>query len=466
MNKSKFTLIGAQVRREIKEFSKLALPLVGGQLSQAAIGFVDTLMMGRMGLETLAAGGLASLTFSVFLYTAAGVVMGISPIVATAHSAGNKSQIENVVRQGCVLVIGLAIPISFCIANFGLVMSNLGQVETTVVLGSTYLKIMAWGFLPALGFSLFRTVVSAMSHPRIVMSIAIGGTIINTIGDYALGFGKFGFPQMGIAGLAIASVTAIWAMFLALIAYILTQKELKTYSFFGNLHQFDLQILNSLVRVGIPIGIATALEIGLFTIVTYLMGKLGIQTLAAHQIILQTIAITFMVPLGMSHAATIRVGQEIGKQNILGAARAGYVSTSIGLGFMIVLTIILLVFPQQIIGIFIDTDNPQNANVIRLATGLMQIAAISQILDGPQKILMGALYGLQDTRIPMLLSLFAFWGIGLSSGYWLGFHTDLGGNGLWIGQSIGLAISAAIFSWRFHHLVSKLRSTNGDYTVM
>jgi multidrug resistance protein, MATE family len=459
MNKSKSTLIGSPIRREIKEFFKLALPLAGVQLSQAAIGFVDTLMMGRMGLETLAAGGLASLTFSVFLYTAAGVVMGISPIVATAYSAQDKLQVERVVRQGCLLALGLTIPISFCIANFDLVMSNLGQAKTTVVLGSKYLSIMAWGFFPALGFSLFRTVISAMSHTKVVLSIAIGGTVINTIGDYALGFGKLGCPRLGIAGLAIASVAAMWAMFLALIAYILTQKELKNYKFFRNLHQFDLQILNSLIQVGVPIGVATALEIGLFTIVTYLMGILGTEMLAAHQIILQTIAITFMLPLAMSYAATIRVGQELGKQNILGAARAGYVSATIGLGLMIVLTIILLVFPDQIIGTFIDLENPQNENVIRLAKGLMQIAAISQILDGPQKILMGALYGLQDTRIPMLLSLFAFWGIGLSSGYWLGFHTDLGGNGLWIGQSIGLAISAGIFSWRFHHLVSKLRSS-------
>ncbi len=458
MNKSKFTLIGLPIRREIKEFFKLALPLAGVQLSQAAIGFVDTLMMGRIGVETLAAGGLASLTFSVFLYTAAGVVMGISPIVATAYSAQNKLQIERVVRQGCVLVIGLTIPISIFIANFDLLMSNLGQAKTTVMLGGTYLRIMAWGFLPALGFSLFRTVVSAMSQTRIVMLIAIGGTVINTIGNYALGFGKLGLPRMGIAGLAIASVAAMWAMFLGLIAYIMTQKELKTYNFFSNLHHFDFQVLNSLIRVGVPIGIATALEIGLFTIVTYLMGVLGTEMLAAHQIILQTIAITFMMPLAMSYAATIRVGQEIGNKNILGAARAGYVSTAIGLGLMIIITIILLVFPQQIIGTFIDIDNPQNTNVIRLATGLMQIAAISQILDGPQKILMGALYGLQDTRIPMLLSLLAFWGIGLSSGYWLGFYTDLGGNGLWIGQSIGLAISAVVFSWRFHHLVSKLRS--------
>jgi multidrug resistance protein, MATE family len=443
------------VYQEICDFLTLAIPLAGVQLSQAAIGFVDTLMMGRIGLETLAAGGLAALTFSVFLYTSSGILMGVSPIVATAYSAGDKQQIERVVQQGCVLVLGLALPISLGIANFEILMRQLGQAETTVVLGNTYLDIMAWGFFPALGFALLRSVVAAMSHTRIIMAIAIGGTIVNIIGDYVLGFGKFGFPQLGIAGLALASILAMWAMFLALVSYMLTHKELKTYRFFRQIYRIDRQILTALIRVGVPIGIATGLEIGLFTIVTYLMGLLGTEVLAAHQVILQTIAITFMVPLAMSYAATIRVGQEIGQNNRVGAIRAGYVGAAIGFIFMLFMAAILLIFTQQIIGIFINLRDSRNLNVIPLATGMMTIAAISQILDGPQKIIMGALYGLQDTRIPMFLSFLAFWGIGLSIGYWLGFHTSLGGSGLWIGQSIGIAISAVMFFWRFNRIVAQ-----------
>jgi multidrug resistance protein, MATE family len=460
MNNSRFIVTRSLLFSEVTAFLKLALPLVGAQLSQAAIGFVDTLMMGRIGLETLAAGGLAALTFSVFLYTSSGVLMGVSPIVATAYGAGNKHEIERVVQQGCLLVIGITIPISFCIANFDVLLRHLGQAEMTVILGNTYLDIMVWGFFPALGFALLRSVVSAMSHTRIIMSIAIGGTIINITGDYVLGFGKFGFPQLGIAGLALASILAMWAMFMALVIYILTQKELKTYQFFRQIYRIDRQIVTSLIRVGVPIGIATALEIGLFTIVTYLMGLLGTEVLAAHQVVLQTVAITFMVPLAMSYAATIRVGREIGQSGLVGATRAGYIGAAIGLGFMLIMAAILLLFPRQIIGIFIDISDPRNANVVNLATGIMTIAAISQILDGPQKIIMGALYGLQDTRIPMILSFVAFWGIGLASGYWLGFHTSLGGNGLWIGQSIGIAISAVMFFWRFHHLVRVKRSLN------
>jgi multidrug resistance protein, MATE family len=453
MSKSRSTLTRSPIYSEVIEFLKLAIPLIGVQLAQAATGFVDTLMMGRMGLETLAAGGLAALTFGVFVHTATGIIMGVSPIVAAAYGAGQKYQIERVVQQGCLLVIGLSIPISMGIYNFDVVMRYLGQAETTVVLGNTYLDVMAWGFFPALGFALLRSVVSAMSQTRIIMSIAICGTIIDCIGNYALGFGKFGFPRLGITGLAISSVVAIWIMFLALVVYMLTQSELKHYQFFRQIYRFDRQILAQLIKVGVPIGVSTALEIGLFAIVTYLMGVLGTEVLAAHQIVLQTIAITFMVPLAMSYAATIRVGQEMGQNNLSGAIRAGYVGAAIGLGFMIIVTVIMLLIPQQIIGIFIDLSDPRNAKVVTLATGLMTIAALSQILDGPQKIIIGALYGLQDTRVPMLLSLFAFWGVGLASGYWLGFHTSLGGNGLWIGQSIGIAISAVIFFWRFNHLV-------------
>ncbi|MCY7369147.1 MAG: MATE family efflux transporter [Chamaesiphon sp.] len=453
MNSHKSRSIPLPIYREATEFLKLAIPLIGVQLSQAVIGFVDTLMMGRMGLETLAAGGLAALTFGVFVHAATGITMSVSPILATAYGAGDKLQIERVVQQGCLLVIGLSIPISLCIYNFDLVMRYLGQAETTVVLGNTYLDVMAWGFFPALGFALLRSVVSAMSQTRIVVAIAIGGTIINSVGDYALGFGKFGCPRLGIAGFALASVLAMWAMFATLISYMLTQPELKHYQFFRHIYRVDRQILSKLIKIGLPIGGATALEISLFAIVTYLMGALGTEVLAAHQVVLQTISITFMVPLAMSYAATIRVGQEVGQNNRIGITRAGYVGAGIGLVFMILVMIMMLVFPQQIIGIFIDISDPRNTKVVTLATGLMIIAAISQIVDGPQKIILGALYGLQDTRIPMLLSLLAFWGVGLTSGYWLGFYTPLGGNGLWIGQSIGIAISAVIFFWRFHHLV-------------
>ncbi|KAM3100703.1 MATE family efflux transporter [Phormidesmis sp. 146-35] len=446
-------LVRSPLQTEVQAFLRLAIPLASAQVAQSATGFVDTLMMGRLGQETLAAGGLASMTFLVLLNTAAGVILGASPLIAQAYGAGEKTRVEQVTRQGVWLLLGLTVPIVLLIAHLDSIMRHLGQAETTVVLSNTYLDIMLWGFFPALGFALLRSVVSAMSHARPIMAIVITGTLLNITGNYLLGFGHFGFPRLGIAGLALSSVFSLWVMFLALVGYIFQDPELKTYRFFANLHHIKPRILRELVRVGLPIGVASALELGLFTIVTYLMGILGTEVLAAHQIVFQTIAVVFMVPLGMSFATTVRVGWWVGQQDLEGARRAGYVSMGIGLGFLIPMAIVLLVLSRPLIGLYLDVQDPQNAIVVSLATSMLRVAAVAQILDGLQKTTMGALYGLQDTRVPMLLSFPAFWGVGLTTGYLLGFHTSLGGTGLWIGQSIGIAIAALVFVWRFRSLV-------------
>jgi MATE family multidrug resistance protein len=454
------TVIVAQskIRTEIREYLRLAIPLAIAQVTQSATGFADSVMMGRLGQETLAAGGLAALTFGAVLITASGFVMGVTPLVAEAYGANRPNQIALIARQGLWLSLILTIPMMLLIGKMDTIMSQVGQAATTVTLANTYLDIMLWGFFPALAFSVLRGVVAALQEARPVMAIVIAGTLFNIAGNYVLGFGKLGFPQMGIAGLAVASVLSLWGMFLALVAYILRHKKLRKSRFFQYLHQIKPRTSGDLIRIGLPIGISSALEIGLFTVVTYLMGILGTDVLAAHQIVFQTIAVIFMIPLGMSFATTARVGQWFGQQNLQGATRAGYVSMFVGMGFMTLMTMALLMFPQQVIGLYLDIDNPANANVVALAKPMLTVAAISQILDSLQKTTQGALYGLQDTRIPMLLSLSAFWGVGLTSGFLLGFPLGLGGTGLWIGQSIGIAIAAIVFVWRLRKLLVNLRN--------
>jgi MATE family multidrug resistance protein len=442
----------SNVRTEIREFLRLAIPLASAQVAQLATGFVDTVIMGHLGRETLAAGALAAMTFFALVVTASGVVMGASPLVAEAYGAGQKTRVEQVARQGFWLSLFLAIPMMFLIGHIDVFMRQLGQAATTVTLANVYLDIMLWGFFPALGFAMLRGVVSALSHARPVMVIVIAGTLFNVVGNYVLGFGKFGFPRMELAGLALASVLTLWGMFLALAVYILKHKQLRTYHLFQNLYRLKPRILWELVRIGVPIGVFSALEIGLFTVVTYLMGIMGTDVLAAHQIVFQTINLIFMVPLGMSYATAARVGQWRGQKNLEGVRRAGYVSISIGAGFMALMTIVLLLFPQQVIGLYIDIRNPENATVLALGIPMLTAAAVAQIFDGMQKTAYGALQGLQDTRIPMLLSFLTYWCIGLTSGYLLGFHLGLGGTGLWLGQSIGVAIASGVFTWRFRSL--------------
>ncbi len=446
-------LIRSKLRTEIRECLILSVPLASAQVSQAATGFVDTVMMGWLGREVLAAGGLASSTFTALLITVTGVVLAVSPLVAEAYGAGQKHRVEQVTRQSLWLSVILGLPVIILLLNIDGLMRRFGQEAQTVALAKPYLDALLWGYFPALGFAVLKTVVSSLSQPRIVIVVVIFGTLFNAIGNYILGFGKLGLPAMGLAGIGWASTMTQWGMFLVLIIYMLRHPFLKTYQFFQDWYRLEGRVIWELLYIGLPIGVSFAMEVGLFTVTTYLMGILGTDVLAAHQIVFQTIILIFMVPFGMSFATTIRVGQWIGRGDRDNASLAGYVSMGLAAGFMIVMAIVLLVFSQQVIGLYLDIGKPENANVRAIATMMLSIAALSQILDGVQTTAAGALRGLKDTRIPMLLSILAFWCVGLGSGYVLGFRFGLGGIGLWLGLCFGVATSAVVFAWRFQRLV-------------
>jgi MATE family multidrug resistance protein len=446
--------LNSPLRIETKKFLQLAIPLASAQVAQSLTGFFDTIMMGRLGAETLAAGGLASLTFFALLNTIAGVVMGLSPLVAEADGAGDRYRIEQLVRQGFWLVLFLSIPTTIAIANFDSIMLRLGQAPTIVTGANTYLDIMLWGFFPALGFAMLRGFVSGLSHARPIMTIVIVGTLFNIIGNYVLGFGKFGFPRLELAGLALSSTVTLWGMFFALLVYSLKHPQLRKYRIIEQLHRLKPHILLELIKIGFPIGVFLALEIGLFVIVTYFMGALGTKVLAAHQIVFQTILVIFMIPLGMSYAATVRVGQWLGQKNLEGIKRSGYLSIGIGLVFAITVTIAMLLFPQAIVSLYIDIDDPANGEILALALPMLTIATVSQIPDVVQKITYGVLQGMQDTRVPILLSIPSFWGVGLTTGYILGFPLGWGGTGLWLGHFGGMAIAASLFLVRFYQQIN------------
>ncbi|MBD2102533.1 MATE family efflux transporter [Leptolyngbya sp. FACHB-261] len=443
------------IRAEIKAFLKLAIPLVAAQVAQSATGFVDTVMMGHLGWKVLAAGGLASFTFQVFLNVLSGVVMGVSPLIAEAYGVGRKSRIEQVTQQGLWLTVGLAISTMWVLAHIDVLMLQLGQAPETVTLASSYLNVVLWGLFPAVGFAMLRGVVSGLSQARPIMVIVIGGTLFNIVGNYVLGYGNFGFPRMELAGLALASALSWWGMFLVLVVYLLKHPQVRIYNLFQKWHQPRLRLLSELVTIGTPIGVSIAFEYGLVLVMTYLMGILGTDVLAAHQIALQTGIIVFMIPLGMSFAATARVGQWFGQQKLERTRWAGYVSIGVAIGVTTLVAIALLTFRQQVIGLYVDVSNPENAELLKLAIPMLIVVAIGHIFDGLQKTALGALYGLQDTRTPMLLGILAFLGVGLVSGYVLSFYVGLGGVGLWMGYYLGSAMAAIVYVWRFGNLISR-----------
>jgi multidrug resistance protein, MATE family len=437
---------------EVRAFLALAVPLAGAQLAQAAVGFVDTLMMGRLGANILAAGGLAAISFQLLLAVVSGFVMAVGPLVAQAFGSGQKNLIEDVARQGVWLSLALSLPMMAVLSQLDGVLRILGQPDAIASLTAPYFQLILWGAFPALCFAMLRGYASALAQAHVVIVIVLVGTAFNIAGNYALGFGRWGFPAMGLGGLGLASGLSYWLMFGLFLLYALKHPQLQEYRFWRGWHRLRLPLIGRMVRMGGEIAITIALEFSLFAVVTFLMGILGPEMLAAHQTVYQTIYLIFTVPLGMSYAATARVGVGFGQQDLGAARRAGYVAMAIAAGFMLLATVALLVFRQSVIGLYLDLRDPANDSVVALALPMLLVASLVQVVDGMQRVSTGALYGLQDTRRPMVLSGLAFWGVGLTIGYCLGFPLGLGGVGLWIGQSAGVTTACLIFVSRFHRL--------------
>lgn len=450
----------SEVIAEAGAFYQLAIPLATATVAQYAVGFVDTIMMGHLNTASLAAGGLASTTFQMLLTIVTGFVMSVGVLAAEAYGAQKTERIAGLARQGLWLSLLIALPFTVLLWQMTPVLKMLGQPDQVASLAQPYFRGISVGVLPALGFAMLRGYVSAFSLANVVTVIVVIGTAFNVGCNYVLGFGKWGFPRMELAGFAIGSGLSFWLMFGLFMAYILRHPQLQQYRFWQGWHQVNVKILRRLLAIGLPIAVTFFLELGMFLAISYMAGSLGTEVLAAHQIAFQMMAIIFMVPIGMAQAVTTRVGLWYGQDSDFvdgvrkraGMRRAGFVAIAAVISFLLVSAIALILCRPVLIGLFIDLKDPQNASVIALAMSLLLISAIAQVIDGVQRVTMSALYGLQDTRVPMLLSAIAFWGIGIPAGYALCFLAGWGAPGLWIGQYVGVAIAAVIFVWRFNRL--------------
>jgi multidrug resistance protein, MATE family len=441
---------------ELKACLNLSVPLVAAQLTESATAFVDTVMMGWLGGEALAAGGLGAITFCYLLWVSSSILSAVSPLVAFAEGAGLMGKVRQIVQQGLWVAAIIGLPIALLLWNSKELLLALGQDVETVSLTQTYLQAIAWGFLPALGFSVLKNFVCAVSDPRPVMLVVVFGTILNAVGNYVLMFGKFGLPALGLAGIGWASTFSLWSMFLALSLYIIYRQSFAIYRI-GHSFQFNFPVVKEILQVGLPIGGLMAVEAGIYAVITLLAGQLGTTALAAHQVVYQTASVlSAQVAYGISIATTIRVGQFMGQNSPLQARRAGYVGIALAGFCMSSFSLAFWLFPHQIISLYLEGNEPANFEVVTLIHHLLGVAAIFQVIDGCQIAAAGALRGLQDTRIPMIVGTVAYWGISLPVAYFLGMQLKLGVIGLWWGAAVGLAIAAVLLTWRFSKLASNL----------
>src|SRR4051795_9784115 len=437
-------------RDEFRATITLAWPLILANLTQQLIQATDILLMGRLGATQLAAATLAlNLTFT-FNLLLLGILIASSPMMATALGRRFNAvrDVRRTFRAGLWLLVFALPPYWLLLWHVGSFMRAFGESEILANQGQTFLRAYMWCTAPWLLFHLLRNFLSALERPRVILWLSLLGIGLNALLSWALIFGHFGLPALGLVGGGLGS-TLTWLMMCgALIGVTQVDRRFRRFHLFGHWWRFDRQRTMAMVRLGLPIGVTMALEMGVFALAAYFMGWISAPAVAAHAVALQLAALTFMVPLGLGQAATVRVGLALGRRDEAGIARAGWTSWVIGVGFMGAMALVMWSIPRQLITLFLK-DIPANAVVISLAVGFLRVAAAFQLVDGAQVIGAGMLRGLHDTRWPLIFALVGYWGVGLGIGAWLAFGQDWKGLGIWVGLASGLAAVAALMLARW-----------------
>jgi len=437
-------------REELRATLGLAWPLILANLTQQAIQATDVLLMGRLGASQLAAATLAlNLTFT-FNLLMLGLVIASSPMMATALGQRFNAvrDVRRTFRAGLWLIAAMLPPYWLALWHVGDIMRLFGESEDLARQGQTFLRAYMWCTAPWLLFQLLRNFVSALERPRIVLWLSLGGIGLNALLSWSLIFGHWGLPALGLVGGGLGSTLTWLIMCGAIIAVVLTERQFRRFHLLGHWWRFDGQRTMAMIRLGWPIGVTMALEMGVFALAAYFMGWIGAPAVAAHAVALQLAALTFMVPLGLGQAATVRVGLALGRRDEAGIERAGWTAWVIGVGFMGAMALVMWSIPRELVTLFLN-DVPANSVVIALAVSFLRVAAAFQLVDGAQVIGAGMLRGLHDTRWPLLFALIGYWIVGLGIGAWLAFARDWKGVGIWVGLASGLAAVAALMLARW-----------------
>lgn len=432
------------LKKEAQATLTLGLPVIAAQLLQMSMNFVDTVMAGNLSAEALAAVAVGGAVFFPFIMLAAGIMMAITPIIAQLVGARNFKEIGVNARQGLWLSQLLALPVFLIIRNLGIVMELLNVTPVIIPVAQGYLDAISWGVFPLCAYMALRFFNEGMSVTRPSMYFALLGVLVNIPANYILMYGKLGFPKLGAVGCGYASALVGMIMFLGMLIFTIKHQPYRRFNIFSSMRMPEWQYFKEILRVGIPIGLSSTMEVTMFAIVSLLMGSLSAVAVAGHQVAINFSAMTFMVPFGLSTAITTRVGNAIGKKSMSEARQRGYVGIALSTAFMGFTAIVMFSIPDLITGMY-----TQDRAVQQVAISLLYMAAIFQLSDGLQVSGYGALRGLKDTKIPMYVNLVAYWVIGLPLGYYLGITASFGPQGLWMGLIAGLTVAAILHNIRF-----------------
>jgi len=448
-------LFGLSWRVELSQLLALAVPLAVSQVGLIAMNVTDSVMMGRISAESLAAGGLAgTVAFSMLIFTQ-GLLMALQPILAQYRGAGDLAAVPRVVAATFVMALICSVPIVLLLLLVDKFLILSGTETPLAAMALDYEKGFVWGVPAALWQMTCRYYLSALERPRIILVATLGACLANVFFNWILIYGHFGVPAFGLRGSAYATSLSCWGMALSMTVYAARCKLLPE----GILHVRLAELgkgLAELFRIGWSIACTIIAEMGLFSVSTVLMGRFGPVPLAAHQICLGISSLTFMVPMAIGQASTVRVGFHIGAGQPHLARQAGFLSLGLGVGFMALSATALKLFSGPVIRLYLDADDPNVGAVLEIGRQMITLAALFQLFDGAQTVGSGALRGLKDTHAAMIFAMTGYWGLGLPLGVLLAFFLGTGPTGLWWGFVAGLAAVALLMSGRFAARSSKL----------
>jgi multidrug resistance protein, MATE family len=436
---------------EIKSIVALAWPMVVTNFAQTAMTATDVLMLSRLGPDTLAASGLGTNLHFLFMIFGLGLVLGVAPVLAQEIGAYRHElrRVRQTVRHGLWLSMLISLPIWLILWNGRTILIAIGQDEGLAAKAGEYMRALQWSILPFFSYIVLRSFISALERPLWAMGIMVFAVGLNALANYALIFGHFGMPALGILGSGLATTVASTMMFLALAAVVTIDRQFSRYHLFGHFWRLDSHQFVHLLKLGFNIGLLLTFEVGLFAASGLIMGIIGRDTIAAYMVTIQLSSLAFMVPLGISQAATVRVGLAYGAKSPDGMKRAGWVSFFLATGFMILVALVMVLIPEQLIGLFLNKEAAESAVVFVLAVAFLKYVALFQIVDGAQAVAGGMLRGLQDTKIPVIIGAIGYWAVGMPVGLLLAFYYGLEGAGMWFGLASGLAFVAIALLWRW-----------------
>jgi MATE family multidrug resistance protein len=437
------------LRLETRTIMAIAGPLIAAYLAEFAMTLTTKIIIGQLGYKELASIGLASDMMIEVVIVIAGLLSVVGVLVAQADGADRKADAGIAARQGLIIATLLGIPGSALIWNLDSVLAYTGQDPDILVLMIPYLKPVALSLTPLLWFFVLRMFVASLAKTGAVMVISIVAVGIHYFLCLGLTMGKFGLPQMGLAGAGWAKASVVVFMFSALLIYTYRTPSFRGYGLFRGKLSFDFAVCKDILVLGTPVCGLVILESGLFAGVSILSGILGSVSLATYQVIITSVTLAFMFARGLAEASMIRIANAMGRGDLQAAHRVGLISMAIGVSLLLMLSVVPINFPEPLVRLFLKESDPGFEAVLLLTSRLIVLAACFQVFDGLQVIATMSLRGLKDTLVPLWVAAFGYWGFGIAGGWLLAFPLGFETDGLWWGMAAGLAVTGTLLTIRF-----------------